>query len=138
MKSDKLTLAYLEKASVRLEALGFYRERKAYSDVVREAQSVVELALQALLRAAGIEVPKAHDVGRTLGDNADLLPPTIRDHMPRIGSISKRLRKERELSFYGAKDFVPTAEYELSDADQAIEEAGFVLEVVHRALADAI
>lgn len=138
MKSDELTLAYLDKASVRLEALGFYRERKAYSDVVREAQSVVELALKALLRAAGIEVPKAHDVGRTLEDNADLLPPTIRDHMPRIRSISKRLRKERELSFYGAEDFVPTAEYELSDADQAIEEAGFVLEVVQRAFADAI
>lgn len=31
MKSDELTLAYLEKATVRLEALGFYRERKAYS-----------------------------------------------------------------------------------------------------------
>ena len=138
MKSDELTLAYLEKASVRLEALGFYRERKAYSDVVREAQSVVELALKALLRAAGIEVPKVHDVGRTLEDNADLLPPTVRDHMPRIRSISKRLRKERELSFCGAEDFVPTAEYELSDADQAIEEAGFVLEIVQSALEDAI
>ena len=138
MKSDELTLAYLEKSSVRLEALGFYRERKAYSDVVREAKSVVELDLEALLRAAGIEVPRVHDVGRTLEDNADLLPPTIRDHMPRIRSISKRLRKERELSFYGAEDFVPTAEYELSDADQAIEEAGFVLEVVQRALEDAI
>lgn len=138
MKSDELTLAYLDKASVRLEALGFYRERKAYSDVVREAQSVVELALKALLRAAGIEVPKVHDVGRTLEDNADLLPPTVRDHMPRIRSISKRLRKERELSFCGAEDFVPTAEYELSDADQAIEEAGFVLEIVQSALEDAI
>ncbi len=138
MKSDELTLAYLVKASVRLEALGFYRERKAYSDVVREAQSVVELALKALLRAAGIEVPKVHDVGRTLEDNADLLPPTVRDHMPRIRSISKRLRKERELSFYGAEDFVPTAEYELSDADQAIEEAAFVLKVVQSALEDAI
>ena len=137
MKSDELSLAYLEKASVRREALGFYRERRAYSDVVREAQNVVELALKALLRAAGIEAPKVHDVGRTLEDNADLLPATIRDHMARIRGISKRLRKERELSFYGAEDFVPTAEYELSDADQAIEEAGFVLEVVQRALADA-
>jgi HEPN domain-containing protein len=53
VKSDELTLAYLEKASVRMEALYFYRERKAYSDVVREAQSVVELTLKALLRAGG-------------------------------------------------------------------------------------
>jgi len=138
VKSDDLTLAYLEKASVRLEALYFYRERNAYSDVVREAQSVVELTLKALLRAAGVEVPKVHDVGRTLEDNRDLLPPIICDHMVKIRSISKRLRKERELSFYGAEDFVPTVEYELSDADQAIEEAGFVLEVVKKALASEL
>ena len=84
VKSDELTLAYLEKASVRPEALGFYRKRKAYSDAVREAQSVAKLALKALLRAAGIEVPKVHDVGRTLEDNAHLLPPTTLDHMARI------------------------------------------------------
>lgn len=98
MKSDELTLAYLDRASVRLEALGFYRERKAYSDVVRKAQSVVELALKALLRVAGIEVPKVHDVGRTLEDNADLLPPTVRDHMPK-SAVSQR-DYERNASFY--------------------------------------
>lgn len=137
MKIDELTSAYLSKASVRVEALDFYREHQAYSDVVREAQSVVELTLKALLRAAGIEVPKIHDVGRTLEDNKDLLPPAVCERLAEIRSISKRLRKERELSFYGAEDFVPTEEYELSDANQAIEEARFVLEVVRKALVEA-
>lgn len=134
MRPDELTSAYLKKADVRAEALHFYRERKAYSDVVREAQSVVELTLKDLLRSAGIEVPKIHDVGRTLENNKDLLPSVIDEHMTEICRISKRLRKERELSFYGAEDFVPTNEYELSDADQAIEEVHFVLDIVHAAL----
>ncbi len=135
MKTDELALAYLEKASVRLEALDFYRERQAYSDVVREAQTVVELTLKALLRVVGVEVPKVHDVGRSLEDNRDLLPTPIVDHLTRIRSISKRLRKELELSMYGTDDFVPTAEYDLADADLAIEEAGFVLDVVRGSLA---
>lgn len=137
MRIDELTAAYLKKASVRAEALYFYRDHQAYSDVVREAQSVVELTLKALLRAAGIEVPKVHDVGRTLEDNKDLLPQEVSEHMVAIRSISKRLRKERELSFYGAEDFVPTAEYELADAEQAIGEARFVLQVVRRALLES-
>jgi hypothetical protein len=40
-----------------------------------------------------------------------------------IKAISKRLRKERELSFYGAEDFIPTEEYDLADAEQAIKDA---------------
>lgn len=75
-------------------------------------------------------------VGRTLEDNKDLLPQAVGEHMAEIRRISKRLRKERELSFYGAEDFVPTEEYELADADQAIEEAVFVLETVRRALSE--
>ncbi len=134
MRTDELTKAYLEKAAVRLEALDFYRDREAYSDVVREAQSVVELTLKSLLRAVGVEVPKIHDVGRTLEGNSDLLPEPIRAELDKIRTISKRLRKERELAFYGAEDFVPTEEYHLEDADQAIQEAAFVLDVVRRVL----
>lgn len=134
MKIDELTAAYLEKATVRLDALDFYKQREAYSDVVREAQSVVELTLKALLRALGVEVPKIHDVGRTLEGSKDLLPDMICADLDKIRTISKRLRKERELAFCGAEDFVPTEEYDLTDATQAIDEARFVLYAVRRAL----
>ncbi len=137
MKADQLTLAYLKKAEVRMEALHFFRDRGAYSDVVRDAQSVVELLLKAVLRAIGVEVPKIHDVGRILEANRDLLPAPIAVSILQIKKISKRLRKERELSFYGAEDFIPTEEYDLDDAEQAIQDAGFVLETVRAALLES-
>jgi hypothetical protein len=58
-----LALAYLEKAQKRLRVLEVLLEEQAYSDVVREAQEVVELALKAMLRLVGVEPPKQHDVG---------------------------------------------------------------------------
>lgn len=133
MRMDELAAAYLKKAEIRFRALSFYRENKAYSDVVREAQEMVKLLLKAVLRTIGVEVPKVHDVGRTLEKHRDLLPPTFNNSLEEIKKISKRLRKERELSFYGAEDFIPTEEYDLEDADLAIKEAEFVLRVVRDA-----
>src|SRR3989441_13367033 len=55
--------AYLVKAEKRLKALAVLRDEGAHSDVVREAQELVELALKGMLRAVGVEPPKFHDVG---------------------------------------------------------------------------
>ena len=137
MRKDKLTEAYLTKAEIRLKTLYFYRDHAAYSDVVREAQEMVELLLKAILRASGVEVPKLHDVGRVLEKHRDLLPVILQESLAELKRISKRLRKERELSFYGAEDFIPTEEYELEDADLAIREAEFVLQTVKKAFATA-
>jgi HEPN domain-containing protein len=130
LKRDELTAAYLKKAEVRFRALSFYRDHEAYSDVVREAQEMVELLLKAVLRAIGAEVPKVHDVGRVLEKHRAMLPPVLNESLPEIKKISKRLRKERELSFYGAEDFIPTEEYDLEDASLAIRDAEFVLRKV--------
>ncbi|MEN3187327.1 MAG: hypothetical protein ABDK94_00890 [Atribacterota bacterium] len=46
--------------------------------------------------------------------------------------ILKRLCKERELGVYGAKESIPTEEYSLEDARQAVEEAHFILTVVKK------
>jgi len=51
------------KAKKRLRALEVLLEEEAYSDVVREAQEIVELSLKGILRAIGVEPPKWHDVG---------------------------------------------------------------------------
>lgn len=130
MKKDELSAAYLKKAEVRFKALNFYKENEAYSDVVREAQELVELLLKAVLRGIGVEVPKIHDVGRTLEKHRSLLPPEIINSLDEVKRISKRLRKERELIFYGAEDFIPTEEYDLEDADMAIKDAEFILNIV--------
>jgi hypothetical protein len=62
MTSVTLARSYFEKARKRLRALGIVFEDAAYSDVVREAQELVELALKGALRFVGIElsVPKTH------------------------------------------------------------------------------
>ncbi len=130
MKKDELTISYLKKSEVRIKALHFYRDEQSYSDVVREAQEVVELLLKAVLRAIGVEVPKIHDVGKTLSSHQNLLPTHLSDNLSRIQFISKRLRKERELSFYGAEDFIPSEEYTIEDANEAIHDAEWVYSMI--------
>lgn len=55
-----LTLAqsYLVKAQKRLKALAVLLSEEAYSDVVREAQEIVELALKGMLRAIAVDPPR--------------------------------------------------------------------------------
>lgn len=127
MTANELALSYLAKAGVRLEMLGFLHQREAWSDVVREAQELVELALKAMLRQAGVDPPKWHDVGPLLLEEARLFPEAIRSELPKLAEISKRLRKEREFAFYGDLDFIPTREYTRVDSERAIAEAGIVL-----------
>lgn len=103
---------------------------RIYSDVLREAQEIVEPALKGLLRHIGIEPPKWHDVSSILHENKDMLPYNVVESLDKITRISKKLRKERELSFYGDEDFIPTEEYDAEDADDAIKGASFIVEIV--------
>jgi len=103
-------------------------ESEAYSDVVREAQEVVELALKGMLRQIGVEPPKFHDVGPFLLENAQKFPASIQPSLSALAEISGYLRKERELSFYGDVDFIPTERYTKEDADKARTGAKTVVE----------
>jgi hypothetical protein len=44
------------------------------------------------------------------------------------------LRKEREFSFYGDIDFIPTREYSREDALRAMEDARFVVTVAEQTI----
>lgn len=46
----------------------------------------------------------------------------------RLAEISAYLRKEREASFYGEVDFIPTEQYNREDALKAIQDAQFVVQ----------
>lgn len=107
---------------------------EAYSDVIRKAQELVELALKGLLRQVGIDPPKQHDVGGLLVEFRDRFPQLVAVHADKLASIAKWLRKERELSFYGDIDFIPTAEYSKEDAERAITDARFVVEIAEKAI----
>lgn len=135
MTNESLAKSYLRKATDRLKMLDLLMHEGAYSDVVREAQELVELALKGMLRAVGIEPPKLHDVGGLLVEHASRFPAEVRARVETLAEISKRLRKERELAFYGDLDFIPTEEYSEKDARQAREDAELVLGAARRVVA---
>ncbi|MGA2959029.1 MAG: HEPN domain-containing protein [Thermodesulfobacteriota bacterium] len=62
MTSRDLAKSLIKKAEDRLDILDLPLTKRTYSDVVREAQEIVELPSKGMLRAAGIEPPKFHDV----------------------------------------------------------------------------
>ncbi len=128
MTSDLLGRSYFKKAQTRIKALQLFMEEKDYSDVVREAQEIVELLLKGVLRSNGIEPPKLHDVGPLIVEQKEKLSPSQQSEVRKIANISKWLRKEREFSFYGDIDLIPTEEYTETDAKRAMEDTRFVLE----------
>lgn len=134
MRSDKLSRAYVEKAAIRIKALHFLHGEKGYSDVVREAQECVELLLKGLLRHIGIEIPKTHDVSHVLRANLQFLPQQIQKSLDEVCNISRTLRKDRELAFYGTEDWIPTEEYSVADSETAIKSAEFIFSLVAPAI----
>ncbi len=128
MSHEEMSESYVSKARVRLEALEFYFNRGAYSDVVREAQEAVEIALKGILWHIGVEPPKIHDVGRVLLEYRRELPPEVGALAERLARISKWLRKEREFALYGEIDLVPTVEYGEEEARRAMTDARIAVE----------
>jgi HEPN domain-containing protein len=123
MTGDSLSRNYLIKVRIRLKALGLYFAEEDYSDVVREAQEVVELCAKGMLRAVGIDPPRQHDVGPLLLLNRDRFPDAVRPELDALAAASKELRKEREFSFYGDDDFLPVEEYKREDGERAMRAA---------------
>lgn len=134
MTNNRLSQSYLKKAAIRLKTLRFMHNEAGYSDVVREAQECVELLLKGLLRHLGIEVPKTHDVSSVLRIHQDKMPDIIQKNLNEITIISRTLRKERELAFYGAEDWIPTDEYSEVDSSEAILKAERIFELVSSVL----
>ena len=132
----KLIRDYIKRAEKRIKALEFLKQEQDYADVVRESQETVELLLKALIMSVGLEVPKVHDVSRFIEVNLDLFPKTIKQNIGKIKKISRELRKERELSFYGAEDWIPLEEYTEEDAEQAINWVKEIKETVVKALSE--
>lgn len=114
--SDALAKAYFEKFLVRAEILEEFQKRKAYSDVIREGQEALELFTKGLLRCIGVEPTHSHDPGKELLPVRKNVPPPFFKRVDEIAEWSRKLRKDRELSFCGARDFVPTQEYSSDEA----------------------
>jgi HEPN domain-containing protein len=130
MTNPSLELDYVMRAGHRLAALRVLLDRDAHADVVCEAQEIIELCLKALLRASGVTVPQIHDVGRIVVGEVDRLPVAVRPDAGRMAEISKALRKDREISFYGSEDLIPSEFYTRADVERAFDDARWVHERV--------
>ena len=134
MKNNDLVKDYLIRSHNRLSALDVLFEKKSWPDVVRESQEVVELTLKALLKSCFVSVPMIHDVSQVLKLEKHRLPSAIQKDLSKIINISKDLRRDRELSFYGSEDLTPLEFYSKRDAQKARTSAQFVVKVVSQAL----
>ena len=88
MRNLDLAHDYAKRARVRLGALVVRYDGESWPDVVRESQEVVELALKALLRASGIDVPRVRDVALILLAERARLPEAL---APSIDELRRRL-----------------------------------------------
>jgi HEPN domain-containing protein len=130
MRNRGLAGDHVHRAEARLRAIEVLFEAKSWADVVRESQEVVELALKGLLRAFGIDAPRIHDVSDVLIEQRARFPETLRKDIGRLAAISKQLRRDRELAFYGTEDLTPSEFYSREDAVGAMEGAQFTVERV--------
>jgi HEPN domain-containing protein len=130
MRNQDLSRDYVRRAEARLRAVDILFEAESWADVVRESQEVVELALNALLRSAGVDPPRIHDVGEVLLAEHARLPSKLAPQLERLADISRALRRDRELAFYGAEDFTPSAFYKKTDAATARADARHVVHIV--------
>ena len=135
MTAELLARSPIRQARQRLRIFPVLLEDRAWNVVIREAQECVELSLKGLLRSCGIEPPKIHDLGDFLLENRERIS-RHRSEFPldRLAKISTRLRKERELSFYGDIDFIPDEAYTKTQAEDAMQDATFCVEQAERML----
>ena len=127
MRNRTLAADHLRRAEARLKALDALYEAKSWADVVRESQETVELALKGLLRAAGIEPPRVHDVADVLEAERERLPAELAGDVARLAAASRGLRRDRELAFLGADDLIPSDFYREPDATEARDDARFIV-----------
>jgi HEPN domain-containing protein len=125
-----LAADHVRRAEIRLEALDVLFARESWADVVRESQEAVELALKGLLRAYGVEPPRIHDVSEVLFAEKGRFPDNLQEKLNDLASISRELRRDRELAFYGAEDLTPSGFYSRSDAERARDGARRTVAVV--------
>lgn len=128
--------ANLRQAVERIETVKRALEGGNYAYAVRQSQECVELTLKAALRVVGVEPPKWHDVGPVLKREGYRYPEWFREKLDDLVSISRSLRKERELAMYGDEELKlpPDELYVRRDAERALSDAQYVLELVQKLL----
>lgn len=132
MTNPNLAKDYRHRARGRRKAIQTLFQEKLFADVVRECQESCELALKSMIRDAGHTVPMVHDVSGKLAEIEKDFPREIKKALPRLIEISKQLRRDREIAFYGSEDITPGDFFELKDAEKAMAQLDEVLALLPR------
>lgn len=119
MTNRDLGRAYIEDAKIILAEAEASLSQGHYHRAVRKCQESVEMALKGLLRAAGIEYPKAHRVGRVLLESA-VAQVASADRLREIARIADELADAREEAFYGTEEASATELFTREDASDAL------------------
>jgi hypothetical protein len=128
----KLARDYYQRANYRIQALSFFYEVGDYADVVRMCQEVIELFIKACLIIKGINYGKTHDPGGQVAENRERFPELSDEEIALLENISFKMRKDRELAFYGAVDIVPLEYYKQKNADKAIVYVNQIKSIVEK------
>lgn len=73
-------------------------------------------------------MPRVHDVSNILEDHKKNIGPEFSKSIDRLGAISRELRRDRELAFYGTEDLTPSEFYKKKDAVIARDHARTVIQ----------
>jgi HEPN domain-containing protein len=139
MTSDGLARDYLQRARARRTAVEALFGARAYADVVRESQDLIELVLKGALRFAGLDPPKRHDVHAVLEEFIDRFPPEWRETLSEVRGALDGLAADRAPAFYGDEaEGVPASElFGEDDARRAMSVADRLLALYARLLGPA-
>lgn len=129
MTVTELASAYLSRARLVFAEAKAARVDETHDLAVRRAQEVVELALKALLRACGLEVPRVHDVKEVLLRHRERLPEPARSRVEDMAAVSARLGRQRGPAFYGDEEagLPPSSLFTREDGDVAVDDASWIL-----------
>lgn len=86
--------------------------------------------IKAVLRAHGVDPPRLHDVSDVLIAERNRLPEAVTSELDTLVRISRTLRRDRELAFYGAEDLTPSGFYSKDDATRARDDARETVRIV--------
>lgn len=132
MTSSKLAKDYFWRCQTRLKVLDLLFQEKNFPDCIREAQELTELALKGILRLITVDPPHWHDVSSILVANKDRLPKELQPHLSRIQRLSQDLRRDRENSFYGDDDLVPTEVFTREQAERVLLEVKWLMNLLEK------
>jgi HEPN domain-containing protein len=120
VNNPNLAEDYRRRAIGRRKAVALLIGEGLYADAVRESQEAAELALKSLIRQAGHPVPMVHEVSGKLQEIHADLTAAAAGRLDRLCEISKVLRRDRELAFYGSEDITPSEFYVREDAERVL------------------